>query len=224
MRCVIVVGYAGNKLNGAYGITLVTPQFTQVGNTKTLKIGDIKCSDDMVELVHLNTLQEDGQLGDTYDWSAHWSGVTGWVGASGMVETDIPFTPGMGFWIQCDVDEGMGDIMSCGQVSTDDVLTELNGAYGITIVGNASPVQVNLADVFCPEELVELVHLNTLQEDGQLGDTYDWSAHWSGVTGWVGASGMVETELMLDPGQAFWIQCDVDEGNGSITFPGVELK
>ena len=223
-RCVIVVGYAGNQLNGGYMITLVTPQFTQVGNTKTVKIGDIKCSDDMLELVQLYTLAEDGQLADTYVWSQHWlTGDIGWIGDSGDVETEIEFAPGMGFWVQCDIDEGMGDIMSVGQVSTDDVTSELNPGYMITLVGNSSPVEVNLADVYCPEDLVELVQLYTLAEDGQLADTYVWSQHWlTGEIGWIGDSGDIETEVMLPAGQAFWIQCDAEEP-GEITFPGVEL-
>ena len=217
-----MVGYAGNQLNGGYMITLVTPQFTQVSNTKIAKIGDIKCSEDMADLVTLNTLAEDGQLADTYVWSTHWTGAIGWVGDSGEIETEVEFAPGTGFWVQCDVDEGMGDIMSVGQVSTDDVTSELNPGYMITLVGNSSPVEVNLADVYCPEEFADLITLNTLAEDGQLADTYVWSTHWTGAIGWVGDSGEIETEVMLKPGEAFWIQCDAEDP-GEITFPGVEL-
>lgn len=224
-RCVIVVGYAGNQLNGGYMITLVTPQFATCGNIKSVNLSDIRCSDDMIGLVTLNTLTEDGQLDVSYTWTADWMGNIGWIDPdTGLVAEGKTFAPGTAFWTQCDVDEGMGDISSSGEVSTDDVTTELNGGYMITLVGNSSPVAIDLNDVLCSDDMIGLVTLNTLTNDGQLDISYTYTADWMGNIGWIDPdTGLVAEGKMLDPGQAFWVQCDVEEGKGDITFPGVEL-
>ena len=185
----------------------------------------MNCSEDMAGLIHLNTLLDDGQLDVTYDWTYDWMGNLGWIDPdTGLVAVDKTFQAGTAFWIQCDADEGDMNVVSSGQVSSDDAETELNGSYGITIVGNSSPVEIDLNDVLCSEDMAGLIHLNTLLDDGQLDITYDWTYDWMGNLGWIDPdTGLVAVGKMLKAGEAFWVQYDGDEIT-KITFPGVELK
>lgn len=174
-------------------------------------------------MITLNTLEADGQIAETFYWSDLGEGAC-WVdGSTGEAATDVTFQPGTGFWIQCDLDEGEMSITSAGQVGTSDVTTELNGETMITLVGNNTPVAVDLQDVICSANGVDMITLNSIEPDGQIAETYYWTDLGEGAC-WVdGSTGDVATGVMLQPGTAFWVQCDLEGEIGTITFPGVEL-
>ena len=216
-----VVGYAQNEMNGEGNITLLTSQFIGVGTDKTFSIKDIKCADEAVDMIALNTLSPDGQLLKTYVWTDGDNGPC-WFDLDEGEEANVTFDAGQSFWMQCDLEDGEMTFKTSGEVSTDDVTTELNGEGNITLVGNGSPVAVNISDVLCPDDAVDMIALNTLSPDGQLLKTYVWTDGDNGPC-WFDLDEGEEAKADLPAGQAFWIQCDLEDVTGTITFPGVEL-
>ena len=72
-----------------------------------------------------------------------------------------------------------------------------------------------------------MVIVNTLTEGGRVKNSYQWYGR-KGRYYWydLDEGAEVTEPIYFEPGEAFWIQCDVDddEVKGLITFPGVELN
>ena len=215
-----VVGYAQSDLDNNGGSVIVTPQFLGIGTTGgAVDLQSIKCNEEAVDLVFLNTLDGLGTIIDTYDWTMY-KGTMCWVDESTMKPAEnVAFAPGAAFWVQSDEPDNV--FQSAGQVGTEDVTVELDDEGGSVMCGNCFPVTVDIQDIVCNEEAVDLVFLNTLDELGTIIDTYDWTMY-KGTMCWVDESTMKPADVTFEPGQAFWVQSD--EAGNTITFPGVELN
>ena len=96
------MGYAQSDLDNNGGSVIVTPQFLGIGTTGgAVDLQSIKCNDEAVDLVFLNTLDELGTIIDTYDWTMY-KGTMCWVDESTMKPADVTFEPGQAFWVQSD--------------------------------------------------------------------------------------------------------------------------
>jgi hypothetical protein len=216
-----IVGYASNEMNGEGNITLLTSQFAGVGANGQVSLKDIQCSAEAIDMIALNTLADDGQILGTYVWTEGDNGPC-WFDMDAGEEANVTFPAGQAFWVQCDLEEGDMFFRSSGQVGTNDVTTELNGFGNITLVGNSFPTEVDIQDVLCPSEAVDMIALNTLAADGQILGTYVWTEGDNGPC-WFDMDAGEEATIKFAPGQAFWVQCDLEDIVGTITFPGVEL-
>jgi hypothetical protein len=213
------VGYSQSELDNNGGSVIVTPQFLGIGTTGgAVDIQSIQCNEDAVDLVYLNTLDNLGYTVDTYDWTIY-KGKMCWVDESTGKPAEVTFAPGQAFWVQSD--EAGNVFQSSGQVGTEDVEVELDNDGGSIMCGNCTPVSVDIQDVLCNAEAVDLVYLNTLDELGYTVDTYDWTMY-KGTMCWVDESTGKPADETFAPGQAFWVQSD--EAGNTITFPGVDLN
>ena len=200
---------------------IVTPQFLGIGTEGgAVDLQTIQCNEDAVDLVFLNTLDNLGYTVDTYDWTVV-KGKMCWLDEStGKPAENITFKPGTAFWVQSD--EPNNVFQSSGQVGTEDVTVDLDDEGGSVMCGNCFPVAVDIQDIVCNEEAVDLVFLNTLDELGYTVDTYDWTMV-KGKMCWLDEStGKPAENVTFAPGQAFWVQSD--EAGNTITCPGVELN
>lgn len=221
MYFINVVGYSSNEMNGEGNITLLSSQFIGVGADGKISITDIKCDAEAVDMVALNTLSEDGQVLGTYVWTDGDNGPC-WFNMDIGEEATDKFPAGQAFWVQCDLEEGKKLFTSAGQVNTSDVTTQLNGDGYITLVGNNTPVAINIQDIVCPAGAVDNIAINTLSQDGQILGTYVWTDGDNGPC-WFDMDIGEEASVEFPAGAGLWIQCDLPDGEGTITLPGVEL-
>ena len=200
---------------------IVTPQFLGIGTEGgAVDLQTIKCNEEAEDLVTLMTLDNIGNTIDTYYWTTY-KGDFCWLDDATMKPaTDVSFVPGAAFWVQSD-DAGL-IFQSAGQVNTSDIVVELDDEGGSVIAGNATPVEIDIQDIYCEEEAEDLVTLMTLDNLGNTIDTYYWTTY-KGSYCWLDDSTMKPAEnVNFAPGQAFWVQSD--DAGFTITFPGVELN
>ena len=207
-------------MDDAGGSVIVTPQFLGFEAGGVIDLQSIKCNEEAEDLVTLMTLDNLGGTVDTYFWSTY-KGNFCWLDGDTMKPAEgVAFEPGQAFWVQSD-DAGL-IFQSAGQVNTSDIVVELDDDGGSIIAGNATPVEIDIQDVYCEEEAEDLVTLMTLDNLGGTVDTYFWSSY-KGNYCWLDGDTMKPAEnVKFAPGQAFWIQSD--DAGFTITFPGVELN
>lgn len=225
-----IVGYAQNDLKK--GMSLVTPQFLNVGNDTTgLDIQTLRPTGNDVDTeggVNIQLLDAYGRTvpGSKCFW-VDWSeddDIVGWTKDMSDLADDVKIGPGQALWVASP--DASTSIQSAGAVGFEDILIGLR--QGMTPVGNPFPVAVNLQDIIPVGDNVDTeggVNIQSLDAYGRTvaGSKYfwvDWSAD-DDIVGWTQDMSDLAEGITIQPGQGLWVSAP--NGTTSLRFPAPEL-
>ena len=164
----------------------------------------------------IQTMNSAGGWTAMYYWYNEYTegGVTypaGWFDALGVTEADINLKPGEAVFYYAGTDT---TVQSAGEVATEVSLTANNG---YTMVGNGTPVSINVSDISLSGASVAdmAVTLQTMNAAGQWTAMYYWYNEFTegGVTypaGWFDALGVNEADVTLAPGESVFLYAPID--------------
>ncbi len=197
MLCVIV-GYQAYPLNGGGQYTFFAPMFESTDSTKKFDIQNIRLegsSGDGMDFIQVIT--PEATLGDTYYWmttkGADWLEKDGWYAfdqETYLCEENgnkVELTLGQGFYIT--VQGQSVKVITSGGVRLSELKYPLNGGGNYTIVGNATPVDLDIQQIKLEGSSGDgMDFIQVITPEATLGDTYYWmtteGADWLEKDGW----------------------------------------
>ena len=205
------MGYLNSSVPSGY--QMFTPAFEGISATYNLQ--EIVPSGDGLGGwgdVAVQVMNADGSWGGFYQyWTEDNSGVeTGWYDSE-MNKADVTISPAIGVMVQIDSDDVQ--LTTAGTVSSSDI--EVSLPVGYTMLGNGTPVNVNVQDIVPFGDGLGGwgdVAIQFMNADGSWGGFYQyWTEDNSGVEdGWYDGSMNKATDT-LTPGLAVMLQCDSDD-------------
>ena len=198
-----VVGYASSSLNTGAKRILITPQFSTIGTSKAIRIGDIvPVSTSAVgnNRVIMYTLTNTGTTDQTYTWTgSYWK-------HNNTDASDETIPEGKGLWVLCNMSVAT-TLQSSGEVNTgNDIVVRLNGGAKRTALGNGFPSDVKFSDIV-PESTTAVgnnrVIIYTLTNTGTTDQTYTWTG-----TYWKHNNADASNES-LPAGKGIWVLCNM---------------
>ena len=195
-----IVGYLTMPISG---YKMATPCFKNLG-TENYPIDNFTVQGATDALTSIQVLNELGGVKGTYYWyNAFGDYPAGWFLMGGLDPANVELKPGEAVFFY--TDESGVTIQSCGQVPGE--IT--NDVAGYKMLGNGSPVTIDIDKVEVKGATDALTSIQVLNELGGVKGTYYWyNAFGDYPAGWFLMGGLDPAGISLEPGDAVLFYSD----------------
>ena len=199
-----MVGYQQNAVPTGY--KMVTPTFVNVSGGE-YNIDDLQVVGVDDTYADIQVMNSEGQWTGWYFWfNAYGDLPAGWFDDTGTTPADITLKPGDAVFFNTSV-EG-AKIQSAGQVPG--AITN-SVPVGYSMVGNASPVAINLDDLKVIGVDDTYADVQIMSADGQWTGWYFWFNEYGDLpSGWFDDTGTTPAEITLQPGDSVFFNTSVE--------------